>query len=205
MAPPDRRKFQVRCDAGSSGRFEVGTDTLSVRVGQRMRGGKEEEMWDSVHILCKSSRMVPSPLRCLFVTPTGKKQRQLQQFIRALRMTAQQRRVLSVISNRQDLADCTGRAAQSSQGLPNFISSFSSFGLPLKSLVVAILKGWQSRLYDYFQAVIGLEKSVPSTLSQHGLDSAANLSVSISRSVLIDCSDYRIRLYLEVSELKKKV
>ena len=52
MAAPDRRKFQVRCDAGSSGRFEVGTDTLSVRVGQRMRAGKEEEMWDSVHILC---------------------------------------------------------------------------------------------------------------------------------------------------------
>ena len=53
MAPPDRRKFQVRCDAGSQGRFEVGTDTLSVRVGQRMRAGKEEEMWDSINILCK--------------------------------------------------------------------------------------------------------------------------------------------------------
>ncbi len=53
MVPPDRRKFQVQCDAGSQGRFEVGTDTLSVRVGQRMRAGKEEEMWDSVHILCK--------------------------------------------------------------------------------------------------------------------------------------------------------
>jgi hypothetical protein len=54
MAAPDRRKFQVQCDAGSSGRFEVGTDTLSVRVGQRMRTGNEEEMWDSVHILCKA-------------------------------------------------------------------------------------------------------------------------------------------------------
>jgi hypothetical protein len=53
MAAPDRRKFQVRCDAGNPGRFEVGTDTLSVRVGQRVRAGKEEEMWDSVHILCK--------------------------------------------------------------------------------------------------------------------------------------------------------
>jgi hypothetical protein len=53
MAPPDRRKFQVQCDAGSRGRFEVGTDTLSVRVGQRMRAGKEQEMWDSVNILCK--------------------------------------------------------------------------------------------------------------------------------------------------------
>src|SRR5216683_3595755 len=53
MAPPDRRKFQVRCDAGSQGRFEVGTDTLSVRVGQRMRAGKDVEIWDSVQILCK--------------------------------------------------------------------------------------------------------------------------------------------------------
>ncbi len=53
MAAPDRRKFQVRCDAGSPGRFEVGTGTLSVRVGQRMRVGKEEEMWNSAHILCK--------------------------------------------------------------------------------------------------------------------------------------------------------
>jgi len=89
MAAPDRRKFQVRCDAGSQGRFEVGTDTLSGRVGQRMRVGKEEEMWDSVHIVCKSSRMVPSLLRWLFVTQTGKKQRQLRQFIRGLRMMAQ--------------------------------------------------------------------------------------------------------------------
>ena len=53
MAPADSRKFQVHCDAGNSGRFDVGTDTLSVRVGQRMRAGKEEEMWDSVQILCK--------------------------------------------------------------------------------------------------------------------------------------------------------
>ncbi len=53
MAAKDERKFQVRCDAGDSGRFEVGTDTLSVRVGQRMRLEGEEEMWDSVHILCK--------------------------------------------------------------------------------------------------------------------------------------------------------
>jgi hypothetical protein len=53
MAPPDGRKFQVQCDAGSQGRFDVGTDTLSVRVGQRMRAGKEQEMWDSVNILCK--------------------------------------------------------------------------------------------------------------------------------------------------------
>lgn len=53
MEAPDRRKFQVRCDAGSPGRFDVGTDTLSVRVGQRIRVGDQEEMWNSVHVLCK--------------------------------------------------------------------------------------------------------------------------------------------------------
>src|SRR6267142_1447203 len=47
------RMVPICCDAGSQGRFEVGTDTLSVRVGKRMRAGKEEEMWDSVQILCK--------------------------------------------------------------------------------------------------------------------------------------------------------
>ncbi len=56
MAAPDKRKFQVQCDAGSQGRLEVGRDTLSVRVGQRMRAGKEEEMLDSVQILCKEQR-----------------------------------------------------------------------------------------------------------------------------------------------------
>jgi len=53
MAAPDRRKFQVRCDAGGPGRFEVGTDALSVRVRQRMGAAKDQEMWDSVQILCK--------------------------------------------------------------------------------------------------------------------------------------------------------
>ncbi len=46
MAAPDRRKSQVHCDAGDAGQLQVGTDTLSVRVGQRMRTGNQEEMWD---------------------------------------------------------------------------------------------------------------------------------------------------------------
>jgi len=93
MAAPDRRKFQVRCDAGSSGRFEAGTDTLSVRVGQRMRTGKEEEMWDSVQILCKEQSDGSLTVEVIACHPDWKKQKQLRQFIRALRMTAQQRRV----------------------------------------------------------------------------------------------------------------
>ena len=53
MVTPDGSKFQVCSNAGNSGRFEVGTDTLSVRVGQRMRRGNQEEMWDSVLVQCK--------------------------------------------------------------------------------------------------------------------------------------------------------
>ena len=78
MAPPDKRKFQVQCDAGSQGRFEVGTDTLSVRVGQRLRVGKEEEMWDSVHILCKQQADGSSQLKYLSAIPIGKSHRKLQ-------------------------------------------------------------------------------------------------------------------------------
>lgn len=53
LAVKDARKFQVHCEAGIAGRFEVGTDTLSVVVGQRRRVGEQAEMWDSVHIVCK--------------------------------------------------------------------------------------------------------------------------------------------------------
>jgi hypothetical protein len=53
LAVKDTRKFQVNCAAGNAGRFEVGTDTLSVKVGQRVRVGKQDEIWDSVHIVCK--------------------------------------------------------------------------------------------------------------------------------------------------------
>lgn len=53
IAAPDGRKFQVSYDAGASGQVETGANTLSVRVGQRARIETEEEVWDSVHILCK--------------------------------------------------------------------------------------------------------------------------------------------------------
>jgi hypothetical protein len=56
LAVKDTRKFQVHCEAGNAGRFDVGTDTLSVVIGQRVRIGKQEEMWDSVHIVCKEQR-----------------------------------------------------------------------------------------------------------------------------------------------------
>ncbi|MGH9739361.1 MAG: hypothetical protein ACRD4X_12375 [Candidatus Acidiferrales bacterium] len=45
-----RRGFRVSCDAGIAGQFRVGTDSLWVRVGQRVRRRGSEEMWDSVAI-----------------------------------------------------------------------------------------------------------------------------------------------------------
>src|SRR2546427_401279 len=33
----DRRKFEVRCHAGDAGHLEVASDSVSVRVGQRIR------------------------------------------------------------------------------------------------------------------------------------------------------------------------
>src|SRR5258707_7725504 len=90
MAPPDRRKFQVRCDAGSQGRFEVGTDTLSVRVGQRMRAGKEQEMWDSVQILCKEQSDGSLTVEVVVCHPDWEEAKTMQRFIRTLRIATQQ-------------------------------------------------------------------------------------------------------------------
>jgi hypothetical protein len=52
LATIEGRTFHVSCDAGTSGRLEVATDTLSISVAQRM-GGTEGQMWDSVLVLCK--------------------------------------------------------------------------------------------------------------------------------------------------------
>jgi hypothetical protein len=51
-------------------------------------------------------------LKCLFLTPTVMKQRQLPRFIRVPRITRQQLHAWCVISAPRNPADCTGRAAQ---------------------------------------------------------------------------------------------
>jgi len=53
FAAVDTRKFQVKCEADAPGGFCVGNDTLSVTVGQRVRMGGIEGMWDSVAVHCK--------------------------------------------------------------------------------------------------------------------------------------------------------
>jgi len=46
-------KFGVRCHAGDAGHLEVCSDSLSVRVGQRIRRKGKEELWGSLLVECK--------------------------------------------------------------------------------------------------------------------------------------------------------
>jgi len=46
-------KFEVRCHAGNSGHLEVASDSVSVRIGQRIRKEGKEELWSSLLVECK--------------------------------------------------------------------------------------------------------------------------------------------------------
>jgi hypothetical protein len=46
-------KFEVRCHAGDAGHLEVCSDSVSVRVGQRIRREGKEELWGSLLVECK--------------------------------------------------------------------------------------------------------------------------------------------------------
>lgn len=48
----DERKFEVHCNADAAGELHVGTESLSVKIGQRVRRDGSEEIWHSVLIHC---------------------------------------------------------------------------------------------------------------------------------------------------------
>ncbi len=50
---PEGPKFEVRCHAGDAGHLEVCSDSVSVRVGQRIRREGKEELWGSLLVECK--------------------------------------------------------------------------------------------------------------------------------------------------------
>ena len=50
---PNDLQFQLHCEAGTSGRFEIGAKSVSLRIGQRIVQEKSERIWDSVVIQCK--------------------------------------------------------------------------------------------------------------------------------------------------------
>ncbi len=46
-------KFEVRCHAGDAGHLDVCSDSVSVRVFQRIRREGKEELWGSLLVECK--------------------------------------------------------------------------------------------------------------------------------------------------------
>lgn len=52
LSVKDDRKFEVHCHAGEAGKLCVGTKSLSVKIGQRVRREGNEEIWHSVLIHC---------------------------------------------------------------------------------------------------------------------------------------------------------
>jgi len=48
-------RFEIQCDAGDAGRLHARTNSISVRVGQRIRRNGSAEIWDSVIILCQET------------------------------------------------------------------------------------------------------------------------------------------------------
>ena len=49
----DSRKFEVECRAGRAGELCVGAESVSVKVGQRVRRDGGEEIWHSVGVYTK--------------------------------------------------------------------------------------------------------------------------------------------------------
>src|SRR5258707_13636709 len=50
LAVKDARKFEVHCNAGDAGELCVGTESLSVKVGQRIHRDGVEKIWHSLLI-----------------------------------------------------------------------------------------------------------------------------------------------------------
>ena len=53
IAAGECRKFEVCCNAGAAGHLEVASDSVSVRIGQRIGGDSKEGLWGSLLVECK--------------------------------------------------------------------------------------------------------------------------------------------------------
>jgi hypothetical protein len=52
----DGRKFEVECNAGDAGALRVGTESLFVKVGQRVRRNGCEEIWHCVQVYAQEEQ-----------------------------------------------------------------------------------------------------------------------------------------------------
>lgn len=61
--------FHVSCDAGSAGKFQAETDSVWVRVGQRVMRRGAREMWDSVAVESTAQRDGTLVVRVIIFNP----------------------------------------------------------------------------------------------------------------------------------------
>jgi len=53
LTAKDGKKFEVHCRAGDAGELCVGAESVSIKVGQRLRRDGGQEIWHSVGVYAK--------------------------------------------------------------------------------------------------------------------------------------------------------
>ncbi len=69
LSVKDSRKFEVECIAGEAGGLCVGSESVSVKVGQRVRMDGAEEIWHSVGVYAKTEEDGTLVIRVLVFNP----------------------------------------------------------------------------------------------------------------------------------------
>ena len=69
LSVKDNRKFEVECSAGEAGGLSVGSEFVSVKVGQRVRRGGIDQMWHSIGVLAKEDEGGNLVIRVLVFHP----------------------------------------------------------------------------------------------------------------------------------------
>lgn len=69
LSVKDSRKFEVHCSAGDAGELCVGAESVSVKVGQRVRRDGTEEIWHSVGVYTKIEENGTLVIRVLVFNP----------------------------------------------------------------------------------------------------------------------------------------
>jgi len=69
LSVKDVRKFEVHCSAGAAGELHVGTESLSVKIGQRVRMDDAEGMWHSVAVYAEQDENGNLVIRVMVSNP----------------------------------------------------------------------------------------------------------------------------------------
>jgi hypothetical protein len=73
----DTYKFEIDCNATEAGRLHARSDSVSVRIGQRVCRNGSSEIWDSVIILCQESQLGALSARVIVCHPDWEQQLQV--------------------------------------------------------------------------------------------------------------------------------